>query len=672
MKGMFALVFASLLAAGAELQTIMPYSLLYGGEGGEAKLVERLKAVKARSGIRRFVLSAPSHVVRVTGYARIEEYERIGAKLARVNAALAADGIEAGYLAMPTLKCGKGHPFVKIVGLNGKESPISACPADPAFRAYFVANLTAVARLAKPFLIMIEDDFQPHNHPNIDWYGCFCERHLASFARRTGKVRTREELYRLFHEMKDPDSFRLRCEWERMQCEDLVKLSETLADAVAAVSPHTRLALSAPGCQNEPMDVAVARALAGERHRPAVRFHGAHYGMDTPTDFPPLLHSAQWSRENLPADIEFWYEADPCPHNPFFASAARMEAMMSSAFAMGFDELYFWGLSSSVDALETASDYLDMYRAAAPRLQAIRAEARRGRLVGMGVAFDPWERLHVPYWGDEPYERGSWHRVIGRMGLPVSLGPQKATLYAGAYAFSAMDDAAVRACLSGRVFLDGVAAESLIGRGYGDLVGLRHEPCDTVLFTGERVIADGALIGSAMHQNYGLDGCRVSRLLPDGAEELSVYFAKDPANVVQSALTRFRNRLGGRVAVLALDLRRAVTANLFCARKRELIAEAYEWLTEEPLPLRVCDRANEMLLVREVEGGLVAHLVNLSCDVRESYRFIVAPRYAGGKVEILDGATWRPADVDWEGTILTVRAGVPVYKTLVFRCAKHR
>ena len=657
----------SLMAADEPLRTIMPYSLLYGGDDGGEKLIERLRAVKARSGIRRFVLSAPSHVVRVTGYAKLDEYERIGARLKRVNAALAEDGIEAGYLVMPTLKCGINHPWTKITGANGKESPISACPADPGFRSYFVSNLTAVARIAQPFLIMIEDDFQPHNHPKIDWFGCFCARHLAAFAKRTGKARTREELYRLFHEMKEPDAYRLRCEWERMQCDDLVALSSALSASVAAVSSRTRLALSAPGCLNEPMDAAIARALAGKNHRPAIRFHGSHYGMDTPTDFPPLLHSAQWCRENLPSDIEFWHEADPCPHNPFFASAARMEATMSSVFAMGYDESYFWGLSSGEDALETSADYLDMYRAAAPRFEAIRAEARHGRLVGLGVAFDPWERFQIPYWGEESYERGSWYRVLGRMGLPESLGPQKATLYAGARAFSAMDDKGVRTILAGRVFLDGAAAESLIDRGFGELIGLRHEPCDKVLFTGERVVADGALIGSAMHQNYGLDGCRVSRLLPAGADELSVYYAKDPTNVVQSSVTRFRNRLGGRVAVLALDLREAVTANLFCSRKRELLAEAYEWLTEEPLPLRVRDRANEMLLVREGEGGLMAHLVNLSCDVRTSYAFAVSPRYAGGAVEILDGAAWKPADSAWSGTTLTVRANVPVYKTLVLR-----
>ena len=42
----------SLMAADAPLRTIMPYSLLYGGDDGGEKLIERLRAVKARSAVR--------------------------------------------------------------------------------------------------------------------------------------------------------------------------------------------------------------------------------------------------------------------------------------------------------------------------------------------------------------------------------------------------------------------------------------------------------------------------------------------------------------------------------------------------------------------------------------------------------------------------------------------
>ena len=76
-----------------------------------------------------------------------------------------------------------------------------------------------------------------------------------------------------------------------------------------------------------------------------------------------------------------------------------------------------------------------------------------------------------------------------------------------------------------------------------------------------------------------------------------------------------------------------------------------------------------MLLANEDKGRtrLFSHLVNLSCDVQPSVSFAVAPRYAGGAVEILDGATWKSADCGWKGRELTVRADVPVYKTLVLR-----
>ena len=69
---------------------------------------------------------------------------------------------------------------------------------------------------------------------------------------------------------------------------------------------------------------------------------------------------------------------------------------------------------------------------------------------------------------------------------------------------------------------------------------------------------------------------------------------------------------------------------------------------------------------------LFMEAVNLSCDPVESFEFEVAPPYAGGKVEVLDGASWRDAGARWNGVRFTVkpRAAAHVYGTLVLRIAK--
>ena len=89
---------------------------------------------------------------------------------------------------------------------------------------------------------------------------------------------------------------------------------------------------------------ALARILAGPKHRPYVRYFGALYGNDTPIDLARILESAQEARETLPPDVEYAYESDPVPHTRFFASAARVGALLSWTAALGYDCAYHWGL----------------------------------------------------------------------------------------------------------------------------------------------------------------------------------------------------------------------------------------------------------------------------------------------------------------------------------------
>ena len=63
-------------------------------------------------------------------------------------------------------------------------------------------------------------------------------------------------------------------------------------------------------------ETALAGAVqAAEPYRPAVRWWGAIYGNDTPIGAAGKLFFAQWSRENMPADIECLYESDPVPQH---------------------------------------------------------------------------------------------------------------------------------------------------------------------------------------------------------------------------------------------------------------------------------------------------------------------------------------------------------------------
>ena len=654
--------------------TVMPF----GGSafGGDAdKAAERMRIVKERGGISRFVMSGIGSSVRVNGIKGPEAYTTLGRHIAAVQRKVAADGIKIGFFMSPTLNCGINHPWAKFTNFDGTERAFTACPGEEGFRKDLAAKAAALAAEAHPFLYLMEDDFRYWG------MGCFCANHIRRFAEQTGVKRDRAELVKALCEPGTAGQ-KLRMAWHRLQVDDLVATAKEVSAAVAAVSPETRIGLCAPGGFPERETAEIARALAG-KHRPVVRWYGSFYGYDFPVQTSGRLFSAQWVRENLSPEIEYMYEADPCPRTRFYASAARMEALISTTLASGFCLPLFQALLTREDALETAPDYLDMHGRRLGRFLAIKEEAAKGRLVGVQAWFDSDMRVGG-MGGDKkkPLDPEAWFRALNRFGIPVTMADAPVKLFAGHHTFRTMDDAAITNLLScgragtrdptGGVFLDGAAAEALTERGFASLIGVKATVRDKIDFSGEHLVTKGEPLTyqCAFHQNYGLDGCAVSRLETCGAECVTKFVGKGKH---QPAITFFENALGGRVAVMAVNLAGCQSSNVFNFRKRDLLVDIFRRLGgARAVPARVLDRANVTLLANDDGERLFLHAMYLSCDPADSFVLEVLPPYAGGRVEILDGAEWRPANAAWDGTRLTVRppAKVKVYGTLELRIAK--
>ena len=196
---------------------------------------------------------------------------------------------------------------------------------------------------------------------------------------------------------------------------------------------------------------------------------------------------------------------------------------------------------------------------------------------------------------------------------------------------------------------------------------------DKIDFIGEHQTewaGTGVSFGCTFHQNYGLDGCAVSRLESVGAVNVTEFSAGAKR---QPAITYFENALGGKVAVMAVNLANCKSPNFFSYAKRDLLVKVFRRLGGDgAVPVRNIDRANVMLVANDDGERLFLEVVNLSCDPVERFVFETIPPYVGGKVEILDGATWREAGATWNGNRLTVKPPVEidVYGTLIMRIAK--
>ena len=650
------------------LDTILPLGLGDAADQTPAVMADVLRTARDKSGIRRYVFHGPGHFVRQFGALDVDGYRRFGRRIRAIKDLVAPDGIEVGYVMGPTVNVGVNHPWRKFMYADGSERAFTACPGDERFRQAFAAQCAAVAEECRPFLYMIEDDFRYFS------CGCFCDEHVRRFSGLIGRGWTRETLSVA---LKDPKENELRARWQAFQVKDLADLASAASAAIGRASPESRIGLSAPGGLAEDATAAIARALAGPR-KPFVRWWGAVYGYDRPLDVSDILFSARWAKENVSDGIECVYEADPCPRLPFYASGARMTGLCSTVLAMGYDDLWYWGAGSEVKSIAACPTYLYEYRRNSKRFAAIRAAAREGRMVGVSVGYDPRLRtrtfcgLSTP---DRRIDCPAAARLLNRMGIPFTTRNGAVVFWSGAQAFDEMSDEEIRRLLAGRVFLDGAAAEALSERGFSDLTGVRATATKTVDFTGECVVSTGELIVSTFHQNYGLDSSRVADLALAGAEETSFYYNTATNRRVRSSMTRFRNRAGGRVAVLAAHLAGCQSPNVYNPVKREMIVEALEWLGgEEALPVRVRDAANVMVVAREDASGrrLLVHALNMSCDPCGSVSFAFSPAWRNGSVEILDASNWTPAEVTWKGACMAVTSPEPlqVYGTLVFRVTR--
>lgn len=667
------------MASWTALDPLVPFSL---EPGAPDRAIATMREIKARCGIRRFLVCSPGRTCRIHGCYDVSVYEQVARDLKKIREALEPEGFMLGYMYTVTFKIGD-NPFTHIRGLNGKEA--SACPLDPAFRQWTMNNLRAIAGAGQPHLMALEDDYQLTNQPLVyeeDSWGCFCDRHLAEFSRREGKAYTLDDLRREFAKNTD-EAFELRKRWGGMVRDSLVDFAKLVAKTVHEVSPNTRLGLLECGCDERdglPTD-GVAKALADGRTRPWVRYHGAFYHEDRPYLIPQRLFHKLYTVQHYDPVIERFDEQDTCPFDTFYASAARTETMISMAMLYGFDQSLYSCCTALIDG--TVADepaYLDLWAKNAKRFEAIRTLGKAGEVVAdFEVVHHPDAIMAHAYKGrgnqfgfDKP-----WVDILGRYGVPYTTAGGKVKVISGFMELKNRPKEEILKLLSGPVAMDGEAAEFLTEQGYGEYLGVTVEPQGKIDFWMEEVADDVDLVRdlakkrvfSSSYMPFGLDGLgRCARLkAAKGAKTVSWLLAPQTNARIRAGTTVFENALGGKVAVFALWFDSCRAPNLFSEPKRQLMYRVFDWLGADGV--RVLDRKNVFTTAvrNRADGSLAVTFVNLLADVQPSVRLRVPAPWKGGKVELLDGARWVAAPAAWDGDALAVSTELAIMKPVVVR-----
>ena len=645
-----------------------------------------MREIKRTTGIRHFLLIAPSKVIRFTGFPDETLYEAIGDLVGRVRTTLEPEGFRISWWNTATLKVGSGAPFTPITGLGGATTPFSYCPLDPGFRLRFMRHCQIVAERARPFMILFEDDYEFSNHGRVG-YGCFCEHHLRRFAEVTGRAYARGELETCFRQVDDA-SIALRRQYAAMMRATLADLAAETAAAVQTLSPATRLGLCQPGCWavDGDMTEAVTLAVAG-RHRPWIRICGASYGTDDPVSLPPHMLNVLFTAQRLPATVEKFHESDTFPHNRFFCSAAMLESMISLALSYGCSDTMLYATHYLPDPL-IERGYLDMYRDNRRRFAAIRDSLESYAVDGLGLVTRPDSVYAAPWTGGGMADSGlggPMHasRLFGRYGFPYTTRSAEVQVLVGEPTARVLETGEIERLLAGRLLLDGPAARVLTERGYADLIGASIADAPFANFNSEQVqavagledVAGKALYSSAYYQwGTEYDTIHVADPLP-GTEQVTnfVYqgqsvLADRESAIRRPGLMRCVNRLGGRI-VLSPTSFTTRSANFFGYHKREVLRRLIGWLSPEALPAAVLEAPNVSLTANRSADGtsLILTLINLCTDSIPTLKLALSPGYAGSKIERLEEAAWQPVEHAWHDAVLELPLDLKLLKPQFLR-----
>lgn len=591
------------------------------GEENRKKIIEDILERHAAYGLDYFLLDCPSKGWRAVHHPEPEHYEALARQFCKIRDAVAPYGITCAWWLIATIKAGRSPQFPPMIRADGSETPFSSCPLDDGFKKNFGENARRFVKIAKPEMIFLEDDYSISASTFSD--GCYCERHLDEFAKRVGKRYTREELAALFRS-GTPEAKLLNRKWKALMRDTMVWLSEELRRAVDTEAPETPIALMEPGSaiSEGNMTEAVARALAGPRHRPICRVCGTGYNGFQSVDIPSILYHPLWFKECTPEPFCFIHESDTYPHTRFYSSALQMRALMGAVYSFGYEGSVFQ-TQSFLDDTSEENGFADMISKERTRFAAVSAAARECHVCGVSVPSD----------ADLDAGCGSdWVRILTHWGIPFTTHPSAAAFWDERRAGNLPDDI-ILAQLGKGLFIDGAAAKKLTERGYGKYLGVSVGADAAVgmrkydLAIHER-IRDGFAAESVGRKMPGANcfSCKGNGILfemtvTDERCEVITETYDFEGRLITPSMTRFENELGGRVVVIGTTINGNQSQSLYNYRRQKLIGELIEWLGGDLVMVKNEPKVYPVMNVpKEKEAGYLGMLTleNFSEDERES------------------------------------------------------
>ncbi len=472
---------------------------------------------------------------------------------ARYRDRLLEDGVEAGILIQASL--GHGYPithapFQTYVGLtnadgncspDGVNTANSYCPYDKNFLNHFSDVVRTLAK-EHPKAIMLDDDFRLMHRQGR---GCACPLHMAEFNRRTELNWTKEELWEHIatHSADDP----LTTVFEETQRDSMVEAVKAFRAAMDEIDPTIQGINCTSGHICEAVDY-TNKVFAGKGNPTMVRVPNGCYAPKSVREFSGgIINAAICGKRLKKRGIDIILaETDTIPFNRYAKSARYLHAHYTSSILEGTKGAKHWLTRTSAFEPESGRAYRDILAEHNKMYERLSDLSDDIKWVGVSATFT--EQNHMKFVGSVWYNHV--HDIIEknleRMGIPFYLSdcPEKLNFIEGRVA-EELTDEKLNKMFETSVFCDGLAAQILCERGYGELLGVRAEEWDLGVCHGETF--DGTLDQCCTKQK----NMKKLTVTDAAVEELSHnYFRKDGYAQLLSPAVTCLDRGEGRLSAV--------------------------------------------------------------------------------------------------------------------------
>ena len=397
----------------------------------------------------------------------------------RYRDALREEGIDSGILVQASLGHGykiMPNPFQMHVSVMNGKTELACCPEDPAFIEHFSGVMRRLAML-QPKAIMLDDDFRMMLRPT---HGCACPYHMAEFNRIAGTNMTREELYE--HLRAVPVHEEYRNIYEQTQRDSLVKAAKAFRAAIDEVDPTIQGINCVSGTLCESAH-ATNPVFAGKGNPTIVRIPNGIYAPLTTRGFSDTMRVASICRatlKNRGIDL-ILAETDTIPFNRYAKSARYLHAHYTGSLLEGLKGAKHWLYRLSAYEPASGKAYRKILAQHSRFYEKIAQLSDEIQWCGVNSYYVQQDHMcfeegrHI--WN--PNE-GVWITgTLERMGLPFYFSQHKSNAsFLEGHVVDSMSDDQILELFRGNVFMDGLSAQKLQDRGFGNLLGVKVEPWD--------------------------------------------------------------------------------------------------------------------------------------------------------------------------------------------------